>query len=118
MFERQVNLARKVAGHVNRDPRLELLGQDESVCQSNHVADGEGKEFEHVYMIVLFRAKDGSRNDILAQAINAQRKIFVTGTVWKGEKACRIAVSTWKVDVTRDLQIIIESLDRALGIEM
>lgn len=53
-------------------------------------------------------------NDDLAKRINASRKIYVSGTKWDGRAACRIAVSTWKVDVERDFGRVKEVLENAL----
>jgi hypothetical protein len=48
------------------------------------------------------------------KSINATRKMYVSGTKWDGKPACRIAVSTWKVDVERDLELVTGVLEEVL----
>lgn len=57
-------------------------------------------------MIVLFRAKSKSLNEVLVDKINETRQMYVSGTTWGGVKAVRIAVSSWKVEVERDYKIV------------
>jgi RNase P/RNase MRP subunit p30 len=67
-------------------------------------------------MIVLFRAKDRRINQELVRKLNASGKMYVSGTEWKGEKACRLAVSNWRVDVERDfaeVKSVLESVVKA-----
>lgn len=64
------------------------------------------RSYEKTHIIVIFRAKDGNLNDELVKKINATRKMYVSGTTWAGSPACRIAISTWKVDVERDLRLV------------
>jgi len=76
-------------------------------------SNGEFKE-EETGIIVLFRAKDESVNKGLVERINKSRKMYVSGTAWEGRPACRIAVSTWKVDVESDLRTVRGVLEGAL----
>ncbi|EXA34371.1 hypothetical protein FOVG_14355 [Fusarium oxysporum f. sp. pisi HDV247] len=39
------------------------------------------------------------------------RQIYVSGTAWKGTKAVRIAVSHWKVDVSKGFEVITSVLN-------
>jgi hypothetical protein len=57
-------------------------------------------------MIVLFRAKRKELNDVLVDRINETREMYVSGTSWQGEKAVRVAVSSWKVDPEKDLSVV------------
>lgn len=59
---------------------------------------------------MLFRAKDGALNERLVRDINASRQMYVSGTSWRGDKAVRVAVSNWKVDVERDYRVVTEIL--------
>jgi hypothetical protein len=102
MFVRQVRLAREVAAFLDASEEYELLPRD-----------GSGKEATHI--IVIFRAKDDEINNELVKRINDTRKMYVSGTKWDGKPACRIAVSTWRVDVERDLKLIREVLEEVLG---
>ena len=105
MFARQVRLARGIARILDAHDGYELLAKgkfkNESVIENTHI-------------IVIFRAKDESTNNELVKRINTTRKMYVSGTKWGGMAACRIAVSTWKVDVDRDLQLVRNVLDDVL----
>jgi hypothetical protein len=49
--------------------------------------------------IVLFAPASGSKyasGADLANAINATRTMYVTGTKWRGRSAVRLAVSNWR----------------------
>jgi glutamate/tyrosine decarboxylase-like PLP-dependent enzyme len=97
MVARMVTVARKIAAFVRASEHYEWLPD-------------EGASLENSFMIVLFRAKDPALNEVLVDRINATRKMFVSGTKWKGQKACRIAVSNWRADVEKDLPIVQEVL--------
>jgi hypothetical protein len=89
----------------------ELLAQAPT---SNHEAGDESQAFESTHIIVLFRAKDEKINAELVKRINSTRKMYISGTNWDGKPACRVALSTWKVDVERDSKLIREVLEGAL----
>ncbi len=93
MFIRMVRFAREVVHFLHASQLYESLPNE----------DGKAEE---TYIIVLFRAKDKALNEVLVQRINETRKMYVSGTSWKGQKACRIAVSSWRVDPERDLPIV------------
>jgi hypothetical protein len=88
-----VQLTRRITGFVRSSEHYDLLPTP---------ADGD----EVVFIIVLFRARDAALNDVLVDRINRTRQMYVSGTSWQGEKAVRIAVSNWKVDVERDYQVV------------
>lgn len=52
----------------------------------------------------------------LAAAINATRKMYVTGTKWRGVGAVRLAVSNWRTgrDGSDDFKIVTEVLDQVV----
>lgn len=106
MFARQVRLARAVSKFIDESEEFELLPRDKERGKAGY-AD--------VHIIVLFRAKDENVNRELVERINATRKMYVSGTRWEGGPACRVAVSTWKVDVERDLELIKGVLKEVLG---
>lgn len=97
MLERQVRLARAVAKFVNEHDKFDLL--PEWLRESDRMV-------QEVFIIVLFKAKDTGLNRQLVQRINATSQMYVSGTVWNHEAACRIAVSNWQVDLERDLQLV------------
>ncbi|EGD87102.1 hypothetical protein H112_05625 [Trichophyton rubrum D6] len=101
MVEKQIRLARLVTDWLHEHPKYTILG------------GGASKEdlIAATYVIVLFRAKDEALNARLASAINGTGKMFVSGTKWAGEPACRVAISNWKVQVERDFTLIKEVLD-------
>ena len=88
-----VKLSRRIAAFLRDSPHYELLPSEEVGL------DG-------IFMIVLFRAKDGALNDALVEKINETRQMYVSGTAWRGEKAVRIAVSNWRVNVERDFEVV------------
>ncbi|RDW92212.1 PLP-dependent transferase-2 [Coleophoma crateriformis] len=98
MFVRQVRLARSIASFLYGHGAYEVLATD-------------GKDFEDTHIVVLFRAKDQTTNAELVKRINGTRKIYVSGTAWDGKPAVRFAVSTWKVDVERDLELVKKVLE-------
>lgn len=108
MFARQVRLARAVSKFLDSSEEYELLAQG---SDSDSDLGNGGASFEATHIIVLFRAKDDMVNGELVKGINSTRKMYVSGTRWHGKPACRIAVSTWKVDVERDLKLICGVLD-------
>ena len=101
MLERQIRLARRLADFIDSHEAYELLPRSTP---------------RTVYIIVLFRAKQDDLNGELAKKINSAGKMYVSGTVWEGEQACRIAISNWKVDVERDFQLVRQVLDNVASI--
>ncbi|KAK3945959.1 L-2,4-diaminobutyrate decarboxylase [Diplogelasinospora grovesii] len=97
MLANMVLLARNIAQFVRDSEAFEWL-------------PSENAPLESTFMIVLFRARDPRLNNILVERINETRQIFVSGTSWKGEKAVRLAVGSWRVDVERDAAVITEVL--------
>jgi hypothetical protein len=93
MLARMVRLARKIAAFIRDDDRYELLPSADQGLDDTHI-------------IVLFRAKDEGLNSVLVQRINESRQMYVSGTAWRGQKATRIAVSSWRVDVERDFEAV------------
>lgn len=106
---RQIYLARKVALFLHKHEQYDLLPRPISPSEIS-----EEELINQVYIIVLFRAKDEKINEGIVKRINGLRKIYVSGTKWEGKPACRIAVSTWKVDVERDFGRVKEVLEKIL----
>jgi glutamate/tyrosine decarboxylase-like PLP-dependent enzyme len=102
MLARMVIMARKIAEFIIHSDAYELLPD-------------ETASLEEVHIVVLFRARDDAINDGLVQKINDTRKMYVSGTKWKGKSACRIAVSSWKVQVENDLAVVKEVLTSIAG---
>jgi len=99
MFARQVRLARGISEFLESSNEYELLpSRVKGGAKENH--------FENTHIIVIFRAIDEASNADLVKNINTTRKMYVSGTKWDGKPACRIAVSTWKVEVDRDLKLV------------
>ncbi|KAF7889727.1 uncharacterized protein EAF02_002142 [Botrytis sinoallii] len=105
MFARQVRLARGISKFLDAHVGYELLARGKSENEN---------AIENTHIIVIFRAKDDSTNNELVKRINATRKMYVSGTKWGERPACRFAISTWKVDVEKDLQLIQDILDGVL----
>lgn len=101
MLQRQVRLARMIAGWLYDHPHYILLPNDGS----------KQDLLERTYLIVLFRATNSALNEELEDKINATSKIFVSGTSWSGQPACRIAIANWRVDEERDFSVVKAALD-------
>ncbi|KZL83159.1 pyridoxal-dependent decarboxylase [Colletotrichum incanum] len=90
---RMVLLARRLAQWIRESEAYELLP--------------EGNwDLEETHMVVLFRAREEKVNEELVGRINATREMYVSGTSWKGRKAVRVAVGSWRVDVERDFDVV------------
>ncbi|KAK5056557.1 hypothetical protein LTR84_012088 [Exophiala bonariae] len=103
MLKRQIGLARRVTRWLLDDDRFEVLPHGAS----------ESEVIAKTFIIVLFRMKDENLNKGLVKRVNATGRMFVSGTVWDGKAAARIAVSNWRVDIERDARLIEEVLDQA-----
>ncbi|OAA71537.1 tyrosine decarboxylase [Cordyceps fumosorosea ARSEF 2679] len=86
-------LSRAVASFLRDSPHYQLL------------PEGNAAE-EDIFISVLFRARDAALNETLVARINDTRQLYVSGTVWQGRPAVRIAVSNWRVDVERDAAVV------------
>lgn len=101
MLARQIELSRAIAKFIAESDDYVLLPGSTAAIE---------EKLEHIYIIVLFRAKDSELNKRLVDDIKATKKIYVSGTAWDNQPACRFAVSNWQTDVLRDLPIIVEVL--------
>lgn len=101
MLTRQIELSRAIAKFIAESDDYVLLPASTAPMQ---------ERLESIYIIVLFRAKDSEFNNRLVDGIKATKKIYVSGTAWDGQPACRFAVSNWQTKVERDLPIIKEVL--------
>ncbi|RGP65532.1 hypothetical protein FSPOR_7160 [Fusarium sporotrichioides] len=93
LISNMIALSRQVAAFLRDSEHYELLPND-------------GAGLDEVFMIVLFRAKDPKLNENLVQKINETRQMYVSGTSWQGEKAVRVAISNWMVDVDKDFKVV------------
>ncbi|KAK6607667.1 pyridoxal-dependent decarboxylase [Botrytis cinerea] len=71
-----------------------------------------------VYAVLLAYGREGL-SEMFARQVRLARGIskFLdahVGTKWEGRPACRFAISTWKVEVEKDLQLIQDILDDVL----
>ena len=106
MLQRQIIFARGVAAYIFEHAAFELLPKDVFTSKSRINQD--------IFIIVLFKAKDRALNDVLVQKIHASNRMYVSGTVWEGTPASRIAISNWQVDPSRDLEVVKSVLDGLL----
>ena len=108
MLKRQIRFARAVAAYVFDHADFELLPKD--------VYHDRASIDQHIFMIVLFRAKNKELNDTLVKRINASSKMYVSGTAWDSCPASRIAVSNWQVSPERDLDVVRMVLENVLRV--
>ena len=92
-----VQLARCIVSFVRDSPHYDWLPDNTA-------------SLDTVFMTVMICAKNKALNDSLVEKINSTRQLYVSGTTWRGEKAVRIAVSNWKVDVQKDARIVCDIL--------
>ncbi|KAI4717916.1 PLP-dependent transferase [Aureobasidium sp. EXF-10727] len=102
MLERQIELAREIAAYIDASNAYQLL-------PSRYHEKGFNEQT--IFIIVLFKAVDPNLNAELKQKINATRKIYVSGTSWQDDLACRFAISNWRSSVQQDLESIEKVLD-------
>ncbi|KAG9563409.1 tyrosine decarboxylase, partial [Aureobasidium melanogenum] len=102
MLERQIELARKIAAYMRASDAYQLLPPSNQ--QGDHT-------YSSIFIIVLFRAVDPDLNATLVRKINATRKIYISGTSWQSEPACRFAISNWRSSIEKDWDVIKEVLD-------
>ncbi|WVF70091.1 hypothetical protein IAT40_004879 [Kwoniella sp. CBS 6097] len=122
---RNVLFARKIATFINDSPHYELLNPSPPSPQSASSRDGEKSPSPNGLgiipsNIVLFRGSSASpyppststSAHALTKAINDTRLLYVSATKWRGEGAVRIAVSNYLTDEGRDLDIVLDVLER------
>ncbi|OAL32880.1 hypothetical protein AYO20_07671 [Fonsecaea nubica] len=112
MLKRQIRLARRVSSWLLRDERFDLLPLP--ACAGGR-DEGEQETLAKTFIVVLFRLKDEERMRDFVRRVNDMGKIYMTGTVWDGKPAARIAISNWKVDLERDGKLIEQVLDQVAG---
>ncbi|MCJ1397420.1 hypothetical protein MMC11_000613 [Xylographa trunciseda] len=105
MLERQVRFAQAVARYIDSHDDFDILPEN---------FQGSSTMTETIFIVVLFRAKDDNLNRSLVSRINASSMMYVSGTMWSGNLASRIAVANWQVDLTRDLAIVKAVLEGVL----
>lgn len=93
MFANMVTLARRIALFIQSSEDYDWLPNAAASIEDTHI-------------IVLFRAKSEDINNDLARRINESRRMYVSGTIWQGQRACRIAVASWRVDIEKDFAIV------------
>ncbi|KAJ7653300.1 pyridoxal phosphate-dependent transferase [Mycena polygramma] len=98
LLECQIALARGIGSYIANSSAYELL---------------PNVDIGKIYMVVLFRARSDSLNAQLVSLLNAAKTIRISELPWKGRPAARIAVGTWRVQVERGLQLIVEALEVA-----
>jgi glutamate/tyrosine decarboxylase-like PLP-dependent enzyme len=113
MLARMVRLARGIAAAVRASPDYELLpeAEDDEKREGESEADHDDV-VARTHVIVLFRARDDVLTDVLVDTINRDGAWYVSGTSWRGRKAVRVAVASWRVDVEPDLEAVKRSLEQ------
>ncbi|KAJ9608187.1 hypothetical protein H2200_007175 [Cladophialophora chaetospira] len=108
MLKRQVGLARRVTRWLLRDERFLVLPGES--------AGETGEEtLAQTFIVVLFRVRDEEMMKTFVKRVNDTGKIYLSGTVWDGKVAARIAISNWQIDVQRDGDLIESVLDEVVS---
>lgn len=98
MLREQVRFARSIAEWLWDHEKYDVFPFDGSL--------GKDEALRKTFMIVLFRARDEQLNKSLVRRIKDTGRIYVSGTTFNGQTACRIAVSNWRVAIVPDLEIV------------
>ncbi|KAL9110425.1 MAG: hypothetical protein Q9227_004969 [Pyrenula ochraceoflavens] len=106
MLRKQTRFARKIAHWLLRHDSYKLLAGEK---------EGDKERLQRVFMIVLFRAKSKDLNESLVELIKGSGKLYVSGTMWEGQPACRLAVSNWRTDLDLDYEIVTKVLDEIVS---
>jgi glutamate/tyrosine decarboxylase-like PLP-dependent enzyme len=108
IIRRNVSFARRIAHYIQDSPNLELLNPSPGFSiqsTSDTYPDSAERRVPIIPLnIVLFRGSytspyppsDPTTSAKLTADINGTRKMYVTGTKWRGEGAVRLAVSNWR----------------------
>lgn len=107
MLQRQIRFARAVAAYLYEHAAFELL--------PSHVYSSRASIDKYTFVIVLFKAKDRALNEKLVERINESGEMYVSGTVWDGAPASRIAVANWQVDLERDVGVVRAVIEKVLS---
>lgn len=99
IVRRNITFARQVAQYISDSPYYELLNPSPSSAEGIVPLN-----------IVLFRGSKASgfppdvegSSGALTEKINKTRRVYVTGTKWRGEGAIRLAVSNWRTGLSGD----------------
>ena len=113
MLVRQIRTARDIALGIKLHEGFQLLPIKRESTLDQSSPQGDDK-FENVYIIVLFSAKDDGLNKSLVSRINKTGKIYVSGTVWDGRQAARIAVANWQVEPQAQTAVVSTTLGMVL----
>ncbi|EXJ64098.1 hypothetical protein A1O7_00434 [Cladophialophora yegresii CBS 114405] len=109
MLKRQIGLARRVTRWLLRDEKKRF----EVLPSATGAGESEAETVARTFIVVLFRVRgdNDEATRTFVKRVNMTGKIYLTGTVWEGRAAARIAMSNWQVDVERDGALIEEVLD-------
>jgi len=110
IFRRNNKFAQQVAHYITSSPSYTLLNpssaMSDPIVPLNIVLFSGSEDSQ-------FPPSDPASSVKLAEAINATRRIYVTGTKWRGSGAIRLAVSNWRtgIDGDEDLKEVVRVLD-------
>jgi glutamate/tyrosine decarboxylase-like PLP-dependent enzyme len=112
LIRRNIIFARAIATYIDASPSYDLLNPTPR--------NSGGNEPIIPLNIVLFAPSSESKIGTgaeLADAINATRKMYVTGTKWRGRGAVRLAISNWRTGLggeeeVRRIENILEEVMR------
>lgn len=100
LIRRNILFARAIAAYIDASPSYDLLNATPR--------RSDAKEPIIPLNIVLFAPLSSSKIGTgaeLADAINNTRKMYVTGTKWRGRGAVRLAVSNWRTGLGGDEEV-------------
>ncbi len=90
MLMMQIRTCRAMARLLSDHHAFELL--------PSSLGSSEDINYQKIFIIVLFRAKNDKLNETLVKRINATTHVYCSETSWGGRPATRIAISNWQAD--------------------
>ncbi|WWC67658.1 uncharacterized protein I206_101568 [Kwoniella pini CBS 10737] len=114
IITKNIHFARSIAIYIDKSENYELLNSSPSHLKSSQ------KDSIISSNIVLFRPSKNSpyppsiptSSIRLTKIINDSKQLYVSATSWRGQSAIRIAVSNYLTDEKRDLQIVLNVLEK------
>lgn len=88
--------------HARAIARFILESKDYQLLPANVYAQGKNSGLDSIFNIVFFRVRGEGLTERLQRFLSERDDIFVSGTVWEGKPAIRIAVSNWRASREED----------------
>ncbi|GAA5833424.1 hypothetical protein JCM11251_003491 [Rhodosporidiobolus azoricus] len=129
LIARNISFARRVESFLRSHPAYDVLTPPPAPSLSTSASSFATDPFAfRISNLVLFapsprapsRFLGASGGSVLLEALNESNEMFVTGTVWRGRAAVRLAVSNWGTEVEglregREWEVVRGVLERVMS---